>query len=445
MIMSRTIAKAVIVAAALLLASFAAGAQAYSGYAPYSIFGIGDTFTQGTAYNRSMGGVGIATRNNRFINPLNPAAVTARDSLAFMADYSVYGENKIFRQGDMTSANNAFNIGDLIMSFPIYGPSAMMVGIMPYSTTGYGYSFYYDDPSVIGNTGNINYAAGGRGSIYKLFADVGVTLWDRLSLGVEADYYFGNIVKEYAETFSNSSYNSMSNGFNMQLTAFGVKAGVQYEQKLGSKAKLTLGATYSLDSDIDGYVEGYKYSAGEAATDTLYHKIDTLSSNPGRVKLAGELGVGINFKYADKFSAEFNYTRSDWTDCGFASVQGFACNTVSRSGVSAFGTTCSEAYRLGVEYVPNRNDIRYYFKRVTYRAGAYYKKDYYTVDGKGITSAGLTFGMTLPVFRWYNGLTLGVELCQRGSINDNLIRERYFNFTVGMNIFDIWFQHPKYE
>ena len=445
MIMSGRIFKAALIVAALLSVSATAGAQAYSGFAPYSIFGIGDTFTQGTAYNRSMGGVGIATRNNRFINPLNPAAVTARDSLAFMADYSVYMDNKIFAQGDMTTANNTFNIGDLIISFPIWGPSAMMVGIMPYSTTGYGYSFYYDDPSVIGSTGNINYAAAGHGSIYKLFTAAGVTFWDKLSLGVEADYYFGNIAKEYLETFTNSSYNGMQNGFNLQLTAFGAKAGVQYEQKLGSRSKLTLGATYSLDSNLGGYVEGYKFSTGEASTDTLYYKVDTLSASSGRVKIAAELGIGVNFKYADKFSAEFNYTRSDWTSCGFASTAGFSANTVSRSGISSFGTTGSEAFRLGIEYVPNRNDIRYYFKRVTYRAGAYYKKDYFTVDGNGITSAGLTLGMTLPVFRWYNGLTLGLELGQRGSIKNNLIRERYINFTVGMNIFDIWFQHPKYE
>ena len=48
---------------------------AYSGYAPYSIYGVGDLFNGGSAYNQTMGGVGIASRNNRFINSLNPAAV----------------------------------------------------------------------------------------------------------------------------------------------------------------------------------------------------------------------------------------------------------------------------------------------------------------------------------------------------------------------------------
>ena len=61
--------------------------DAYNAYTPYSMFGIGDISKQGTAYNKSMGGVGIATRDKGHINILNPAAVTAREEKSFMADY----------------------------------------------------------------------------------------------------------------------------------------------------------------------------------------------------------------------------------------------------------------------------------------------------------------------------------------------------------------------
>ena len=106
------------------------GAQTYGSYTPYSIFGVGDLALPGSAYNKSMGGVGIASRSHRFLNPMNPAAVTARDSLAFMADYSLLQDNKIFRQGDMRSASNTMNVSDCIISFPIWRSSAMMFGIM---------------------------------------------------------------------------------------------------------------------------------------------------------------------------------------------------------------------------------------------------------------------------------------------------------------------------
>ena len=56
----------------------------YGAYSPYSIYGIGGIAREGTAHTQTMGGVGIASRNNRFINTTNPAAVTARDTLSFM-------------------------------------------------------------------------------------------------------------------------------------------------------------------------------------------------------------------------------------------------------------------------------------------------------------------------------------------------------------------------
>ena len=443
--MSKRILNKILVAVSALSVSVSAMAQSYGSYTPYSIFGVGDMAQPGTAYNRSMGGVGIATRNNHFINIVNPAAVTARDTLALMMDFSLYLDNKMFRQNDMTSASNTANIGACVVSFPIWKSSAMAVGIMPYSSTGYGYYFNYANPEIIGKTGNISYSATGQGAMYQLFAAAGVTFWKRLSLGAEAIYYFGQTNKDFFETFSNTSYNAVKNGFDMSLNALSGKFGLQYEQSIGKKSTLCAGATYTLGTNIHGFVEEYRYASGAAAVDTLYHKIDTLANNPGRVSLAGELGVGVSYRYADKFSVELNYTRSDWTSSGFSNVPGFKVNSTPSSSAAWFSTGISEAFRLGMEYTPNRNDVRYYLRRVSYRAGAYYKKDYFKINGHDIISVGLTLGATFPIFRWYNGLTVGMEIGQRGSMQDSLVKENYVNFTLGVNMFDIWFQKPKYD
>ncbi len=424
--------------AVLLCASLAAQGQAYSGYSPYSIFGIGDLSRQGTAYNRTMGGVGVATRSNRFINILNPAAVTARDSLAFMADFSLYGDNKFFSQEGIKSVNNTFNINDCVISFPLWSTSAMMMGISPFSDTGFGYSFDYTDPDVIGRTGNISYSAEGSGSIYKFFTAAGISLWKNLSVGAELDYYFGNLTKTFTTALSDASYNSISSSTSLQVNAVGGKFGVQYEHKINPKLRLIAGATYSTGADIKGYYDDLRLSAGYSVVDTLYYRSDTLGRDK-KAKIASEIGVGLSLRYADKWMVAFDYTRSDWKNSSLEGISGFSYST------SPFATSLSEAYRLGFELVPNRNDIRYYFNNVAYRAGAYYKKENFLLNGKRISSMGITLGATLPIYRWYNGLTLGVELGQRGSLSDGLIRERYFNFSIGVNIFDIWFQKPHYE
>ena len=130
---------------------------AYGSFSPYSIYGIGNISKEGTAFNKSMGGVGIATRNRRFINILNPASLTARDSLSFMADFGLSEGNTVYRQNldgaRLISANNTFNIYDFVISFPIYMSSAFMVGITPFSDLGYDFSSDVTDGSIIGNTG----------------------------------------------------------------------------------------------------------------------------------------------------------------------------------------------------------------------------------------------------------------------------------------------------
>ena len=437
----KTFSRTIIAALLLSLAGTGLRAQTYGSYTPYSIFGAGDLAHPGTAYNKSMGGVGIATRSNRFINPVNPAAVTARDSLAFMADYSMLQDNKIFRQGDMRSASNTMNVSDIIITFPIWRSSAMMLGIMPYSDTGYGYGYVVTDPDVIGHTGNVSYTANGSGSIYSLFAAAGATFWNRLSVGAEFIYHFGKVEKTFAETFGDSSYNGASNGHNIQITAPAGKFGVQYEQPLGVKSSVVLGATYKTAAKLGGNIESYRYSTGSAVLDTLYYK----SGVPGNVSFAGEAGVGISYRYGDRFMISADYTRSDWRNTGIDTREGFTGNATTGTGRSSFAASVSQAARVGLEYVPNRNDIRYYYKKVAYRAGAYYKSDYFTIDGKNIDSYGITLGATLPVFRWYNGITLGMDIGKRGMTSGNLISETYINFSIGFNLFDIWFIPVRYD
>ena len=105
----------------------------------------------------------------------------------------------------------------------------------------------------------------------------------------------------------------------------------------------------------------------------------------------------------------------------------------------------SNSFRAGFEIVPNRNDIRYYLKRCAYRAGVYYDQSYFKLDGHSVNSMGITLGVTLPVYKWYNGVSLGVDMGQRASTRNSLIRERYIKFVIGFNIHDIWFQKPRYN
>lgn len=418
--------------------SVSAQEGAYGAYSPYSVFGLGELEKEGSAYNKSMGGTGIATRNRRFINYTNPAAVTARDTLAFMADFGLEQKNTIYRQGDLRSANNTFNIHNFVMTFPIYRSSAFMVGLAPFSDVGYDFSSVEERQDIIGNTGNISYDSRGTGSVYQLFVGAGVTFWKRLSLGAEYLYYFGNIDRITRMDYLNTSYRSVRTGNELAIRGSTGKFGLQYEQKLGGNVSMIVGATYRMSAKMDGYSTNYRYATQSSVVDTLTHRVDTLAY--GNLCFGDEIGVGISVKGGDKWHAEFNYLRSGWDKSGMDNAPGF-----SAIGDSKFSTTTSQSYRLGFEFVPNRNDIRYYMKRCAYRAGVYYDQAYYKLDGNNINSMGITLGMTLPVFRWYNGLTIGFDMGQKASTRHGMVRERYAKIAVGFNIHDIWFQKTRYN
>ena len=438
--MIRTIER-IFLLSVFLIVSVCVSAQdgTYGAYSPYSIYGIGDISQEGSAFNKSMGGVGLATRNRRFINYMNPAAVTARDSLSFMADFGLEQNNKIYRQGDLRSAHNTFNIHNFVMTFPIYRSSAFMVGITPFSDVGYDFSSIETDPNIIAQTGNISYDSYGTGSVYQVFAGAGVTFWKRLSLGAEAIYYFGNIDKVTNMDYSNSSYRSLNSGSDLMIRGTTGKFGLQYEQKLGGDVSMIIGATYRLSTSLKGTALNYRYANQDSVTDTLRN--DIVDFGKAGLKFADELGVGISLKGGEKWTAEFNYLRSDWRNSGFDSASGFSV----KSDNETFSSTVSQSFRAGFEIVPNRNDIRYYLRKCAYRAGVYYDQSYYKLNGNSVNSMGVTLGVTLPVFRLYNGLTLGVDLGQRASTRNNMIRERYAKFVVGFNIHDIWFQKVQYK
>ena len=188
-----------------------------------------------------------------------------------------------------------------------------------------------------------------------------------------------------------------------------------------------------LGTPINGYCT-HSTSRVISGTDETPDEKETTLSGP---RFGSEAGFGIGFQIADKYRFEVDYSLLDWSRSGFDAVPGLS-NEYFSSGKGF-------SVKAGMEYTPNRYDIRYYMRRVSYRAGVYYDKSYYLVNNQPVNDIGITLGATFPVFRWYNGLTVALQAGQRGVAGSGMVRERYFGFSFGANIFDIWFQKPHYE
>lgn len=396
-------------------------------YSPYSMFGIGEIEKGGTAFNYSMGGIGIGIRDNRFINYLNPASITERDTLSFMLDFGVHQKNFYNTDFKTTSAYNVFNMRNILITMPIWRKSAFIIGITPFSNTGYKFESSEDDDHLVSQLGDIKYQKYGTGNINQLFIGASLVFLKNFSFGAEAIYYFGSLNKRSNVIYNTvSTHNSLYTGWEYKVHSFSGKFGLQYEQPIKkSNSILTLGITYRLGNEMKGDIIRYAYSASDTV---LYNNVNDI-----KIKIASEMGAGFSFRQKDKWLVGFDYLRQNWKNSSFNSP-----------GVD-FQPQVSQSFRAGFEIIPNRYDARYYMKRVTYRAGAYYDKSYISFNGHQVNSFGVTFGMSLPIYKWYNAVSFAVDLGQRGMKKDELVRERYVNFIININLHDIWFIKYRYD
>ena len=403
--------------------------DALGSYSPYSMFGVGRIAAEGTAYNHSMGGIGVGMRDNRVINFLNPAAITARDTLAFMFDFGVNEKNSYFNDASTKSAYNVFNMQNVAFTFPIYKTSAFMVGIAPFSDIGYKFLSTETSTDVEADMGDVKYQQYGTGSIYQLFLGASVMFFDRISIGAQGIYYFGYMNKHNDVLFNSSAaYNTIYTGWDYKIHAFSGKFGLQYIQPFKkNNSQLVIGGTYRLGTSMSGDITRYAYSS----VDTVFN-INTPSSS---LRIADEFAVGMSYRINNKWALGVDYIQQNWRGDMFPDAATW----------SNFEAVPSRQYRAGFEIVPNMYDIRYYMKRVTYRAGAYYEQSYVKVNGHQVNAFGITFGASFPIFRWYNAVSVAVDIGQRGSLKYNQVRERYVNFIVNINLHDIWFVKYRYD
>ncbi len=404
--------------------------DALGSYSPYSMLGIGDVVKQGTAYNYGMAGIGVGVRDNRYINYTNPAAVAARDTLSFMLDFGITQKNFYISDYQTKSAYNVFNMNNFAFTAPIYRKSAFIIGVSPFSNTGYKFESVEDDDKVVSELGDVRYRKYGTGSINQIFIGASVVLLKYFSLGAEAIYYFGSIDR-HSDVLFNSvpSYNSIYTGWEYNVGSFSGKFGLQYNQPFKNNSSLTIGATYRLGNELKGDYIKYAFSKHQEKTDTVsYASVDN-----AKLKIAPELAVGISYRHKDKWMLGFDYVRQDWTKSAFI------------SNSARFDPKVGESFRLGFEIVPNRYDIRYYAKRMAYRGGVYFDKTYIGFNDKQVMSFGITLGTSLPIYKWHNAVSLAIDMGQRGTQASQLIRERYINFMVNINLHDIWFVKYRYD
>lgn len=449
---------------------------------PYSRYGIGDIPGKGFGQSFAMGGTTIAMQNDTtplfFINTGNPASYTGfkLTTAELGANY-----NRVQLQSATTkkTVNNA-SLGYISMAFPIKRWWGASVGIIPFSSVGYKVS----DQQDITNVGTVKFLYEGTGGINQVYFGNGIrplyglphmffnskkyrTLnaagkkaqidhildrkkaWQGLSLGANVSYLFGDFENTRRSIFPSSlfAFNSRT-GTKTRMTGVYLDYGVQYARTIDSlngrdlkdNVKLLIGANFAAQTNLDATIDSlsYSYFNNSLGYEIVKDTIENTKGAKGKVTLPLSFGFGIGFKKGDRWTVAADFAMQNWSAYKVFNQEQGLKNSMRVS--------------LGAQFVPNSkaNNAGSYGKRINYRMGVRYAQTALELKNTPLVEYGLSIGLGFPVGRSYilhnfSMVNIGVEVGQRGTTTNGLIKENFLKGTVGFTINDLWFQKRKFD
>lgn len=394
------------------------GIAAQNETSPYSKFGYGILRDHVTSAQRQMGGVGYAMRSGRQVNVMNPASYAAVDSLTFLFDMGI--DASMYWRKDNTGNDHDLGggIDYITMLFPVSKTVGMSAGLLPYSSVGYAFG------SDITNGTTTHQGTGG---LNELYIGAGWSPFKNFSIGMNASYLFGTTYNDvYATT--NAGNQTLFEQV-MEVKDFHLQFGAQYAFKVGRKNTVSLGVSYSPGKSLLGKTYVVKYDVN------LDSKPDTVA--PGVVKMRNHYslpdtwGFGVNYDWNSQFQAELDFTYQNWGKAKFEQIENFT------------GTKYSNRWRVGAGFSYTPNPRGGYFRRVTYRAGGFYSRDYVMVGDNHVKDYGAACGFGFPTASSKTIINLGFEYHNRKATPDPLLQEKYFSVTLGVNFNGLWFMKAK--
>jgi len=413
---------------------------------PYSKFGLGDYDDALLPQQRAMGGIATAVRKPsgfNDINVLNPASYSSI-GLTTIDIGGYLGVSSLSTKTVSPQTSTNFRLSHIAFAVPVSKSSALSFGLLPYSNLGYNYRVQTTQPLNRATSGGIDTSAtinntySGEGGLSKAYVGYGFGIGPNLNLGFNIGYIFGsekqNRSVEYPDipTVLNSN---IENSF----TAGGVSFdyGLQYNFKVSETRRFTFGysgsAGSSINADTKFVVSQYLLTTDGTPDIPRDSLISTTGS--GKIKLPMMNRFGLVYQKDGHYMLGAEYKIGQWSD-------------LTVLGVNQ-GLQNSQSFALGGQITPNIDAISSYLAVCDYRFGLKYDKTYINTNSTDIKQYALTLGMGLPIASdrrtSYYKVNISFEAGRRGTLDNSLVRENYYNIHLGFTINDKWFTKYKFD
>jgi len=400
---------------------------------PYSRFGIGELSPQYNLRSSAMGGISQGITGATGINFANSASYAAYDSLSFLFDVAITGTFNTIRSETEKSRHSTASINYLTFGLPIVKRWHTAIGLVPISSIGYNiYNIVEKFPqdSITGREFNFFI---GEGSFNKFFWGNSFKISKNIAIGLNVGYMFGNSSYIRTKSFDTIFIRTTKITDKVYVNGFTFEPAIQYALSLSPKEKLTIGATYHVQSSIkaeDNFLVQSMFGGdGNDAGD----RPDTVNDTTikGNLKMPMSLKAGFSYERTEKFVVGADFYWTNWSQYQLFDRNDNLSNTW---GVS-----------LGGEIIPSNKPAANYFKRATYRAGFKTQQNLFEFDGEKINLYAATLGMGLPLSRSKTMINVYFELGTKGKTTHNLIQENYFKIGAGLSLYEMWFYKRQYR
>lgn len=411
---------------------------------PYSFYGIGSLKFKGTVENRSMGGLSIYT-DSIHVNLRNPASYGGNNIKSFpfndenrAVKYTVGGSSSSTKLNTSTASDNVSTttFDYLAVALPM-GKMGVGFGLLPYTAVGYQLESYRSQDVL-----DFRYA--GEGGLNKAYLGFGYQLTDNLSIGVDASYNFGNVQNSvvqfrYDDQGDLLQYQSRENN-RSDLSGLNLNFGLTYKPMISEKLQLTTAFTFSPKAELTSQNQriistivinedsGAEFPVNQIEVDLESEGIDkTKMILPTKTSF----GIGVGEKHKWFLGTEYTLLKTSEFSNEIFSFDNAAYVDASTIAVGGF-------------YIPQYNSFKYW-KRIVYRAGFRYENTGLELNNEAINEFGITFGAGFPVGNLFSNANIGIEIGQRGTVDQRLVKENFVNFQLSLSLNDRWFVKRKYN
>ncbi len=404
--------------------------------APYSKYGLGDLRGSGFTAQTSMGRISSAYRDPVHINFSNPASYSELQLTTLEGGMALSSKTLTTQSG--TSKATAGLVDFFAFAFPVTKGMAISAGLVPYSYTKYSYEL-----SDTLAQDNIAYkrAFNGAGTTYQLYAGTGVkfpmkndTAKHSISIGVNAIYLFGRTrYSDFLDFSGTADFFGTRKITTIRPSDIAMNSGLQYTVQLGKKWSTVIGANaflpFSVNNNYNTVWDRFRVTTqGVFVVDT----VDNSGEQKVKRNFPIEYGGGFMIKNGSNFLFAADVHLKQWNNFNdFLNPE----------------ATFENSFRVnaGTELRPNFKGKTNFIKRTRYRVGGYYETGSLLINGEEISQYGITFGLGISMKGSFSFVNIGFEVGQRGTAENNLIKENFFRTYLGFTLNDKWFIKRKYD